>query len=83
VRYAAAVAALAVLWTNLSWTASRDTASYGTARSDVTATAERIEALVPSMSRREATRQALLLGSGRSLSGAVVAPILPPVRSNH
>lgn len=81
--YATSLAALVVLWANLSWTASRDTASHWSARSDVTASAERIEALVPGMSRRGATWQALLLDSGRSLSGAVLAPISTPVRSNQ
>jgi hypothetical protein len=81
--YATAVASLVVLWANLSWMASRDTTSLWFARSDMTVSAEQIEALVPGLSRREAARQALLLDSGRSLSAAVLAPISTPVCSNQ
>jgi hypothetical protein len=80
--YVAAVAAIVVLWANLSWTASRETPSHWSSHSDVTASAERIEVLVPGISRREATRQALLIESGRSLGDAALPPIATQLRTS-
>ena len=71
--YAAGLAAVLLLWANLSSTASRGGARTPSAHADLNAAVEQIEALVPELSRREAVRQALLLDGGRSLSGGATA----------
>jgi hypothetical protein len=64
--YAAAVAALFVLWANLSWSVSRATTYSWRAGESAPISAEWIEQLVPGISRREALRQAMVLTGGRA-----------------
>jgi hypothetical protein len=64
--YAAAVAALAVLWTNLSWSVSRGTTHNWRAGESAPVSADMIEQLLPGLSRREALRQALVLSGGHA-----------------
>jgi hypothetical protein len=64
--YAAAVAAMLVLWANLSWSVSRATTHNWRAGESAPISAEWIEQLVPGISRREALRQAIVLTGGRA-----------------
>jgi hypothetical protein len=64
--YAAAVAAMLVLWANLSWSVSRATTHNWRAGESAPISADVIEQLVPGISRREALRQAIVLTGGRA-----------------
>jgi hypothetical protein len=65
VLYVAAVAAMLVLAINLSWSVNRATTQIWRTGETAAVSAEQIEQLVPSLSRREALRQALVLRGGR------------------
>ena len=69
--YAMGVAAMLVLWANLSWTVSRDTSYDWHARGSNEVTVEQIEKLLPGVSKGEARRQAMLLGGGRRSQASV------------
>jgi hypothetical protein len=83
--YAAAVAAMLVLWANLSWTASRDTSYDWRVRGGGQISVEQIEQLVPGLSRREAARQAFVLSGGVRIPAGepALGPVLSPLRSNR
>jgi hypothetical protein len=72
--YAAAAAAMVVLWLNLSWSASRATSFEITRRHDaIDRQARQIREVMPELSEPEAYRHAIVLNSGRRLSAVSVA----------
>jgi len=81
--YAAAVAAMVLLWINLSMSAAA-TARYdlrlASGTRSVEAMAEEIQGLLPGVTRQEALRQAVLLKGGSSLTLCPKLPQSPAAR---